>query len=307
MVYMRGSTVDLTPPVAPPLYESWNRVQHIFHGWDGSTWDVTDGRNGVYLMPAGIEGMGMPEIEQYTFDSPVIHGFEWEGWRATGRDVHWVIGIFEDDSIEWLKLKSAFWKLFQPGKTLVWEIILPNDEKFRITVRFKSDDTSVYSRDPVRLGWAIYGITGMCEQPFWEGTTQSPIWYPGSSSDFIPVGGAPPFNISAAASISTAKITNPGDVEAYLRWELKGPFTTAAVGLQNKLVTVGATTLGQTVVINTDPKELTATRDGVDIMPSLGDFEFWPVPPGEDITLQLSMSGTGSIQAFFTPLYFRSI
>lgn len=311
MAYLRGvaGVSAGTPPVAPPLYESWKRVQHIFHGWDGSVWDVTDGRNGVYLMPAGIEGMGMPTIEQYTFDSPVVHGFEWEGWRATGRDVHWVIGVFEDDSIEWLRLKTAFWKLFQPGKTLVWEILLPNSERYKITVRFKSDDTSVYSRDPVRLGWAIYGITGMCEQPFWEGATQSPIWYPGADSNFFGNDGlgGPPFIISPAASISTATITNPGDVEAYMRWELKGPFTSASVGLEGRIVTVGNTPAGQTVVIDTDPKELTATRNGVDIMPELGSFEFWPVPPGEDITLQLAMSGTGSIQAFFTPLYFRSI
>src|SRR5690348_11407007 len=111
MVYLRGSSSVpvITPPVAPPDYKPWRRIQHLFHSWDGTTWDVTDGRNGVYLMPAGIEGMGMPEIEQYTFSSPVVHGFEWEGWRATGRDVHWVIGVFEDDSEEWLKLKTAFW------------------------------------------------------------------------------------------------------------------------------------------------------------------------------------------------------
>ena len=309
MAYLRGTVTVAPPPVAPPLYQSWNRVQHLFHGWDGSLWDVTDGRNGVYLMPAGVEGMGMPDIEQFTFSSPVVHGFEWEGWRATGRDVHWVIGVFEDSSTEWLELKSAFWKIFRPGKELVWEIVLPNNESFRITVRFKSDDTSVYSRDPVNLGWAIYGITGMCEQPFWEGDVQSPIWYPGSDSDFFGEDGegGPDFIISPSSSVSTATITNPGDIEAYMRWELKGPFTTATVGLDGKLVTVDSTDEGETVVIDTDPRQLTATRDGVDIMSSLGAFEFTPVPEGEDITLSLAMDGTGSIQAFFTPLYFRSV
>ena len=42
-------------------------------------------------------------------------------------------------------------------------------------------------------------------------------------------------------------------------------------------------------------------------MASLGSFEFAPVPPGEDIVLDLTMEGTGSIQAFFTPLYLRSV
>jgi len=313
MAYLRGVTTSPTPPEAPPIYTPWRRVQHLFHGWDGSTWDLTDGRDGVFLMPEGIEGMGMPDIEQFTFSSPVVHGFEWSGWRATGRDVHWVIGVFEDTTEEWLQVKSAFWKLFQPGKELVWEIRLPyldglGVSSYKITVRFKSDDTSTYRRDPVNLGWAIYGITGMCEQPFWEGAERAQIWYPGTDSNFFgPSGLAPDFFISPAASISTATITNPGDVEVYLRWRLKGAFTAATVGIDDKMVTVGNTNAGQTVDIDTNPRELTATRDGVDIMSSLGSFEFAPIPPGEDITLSLAMSGTGSIEAFFTPLYFRSI
>ena len=305
MAYLRGT--QLRPPVAPAIYTPWRRIKHIFYGWDGSVWDVTDGRDGVFLMPEGIEGMGMPIIEQYTFDSPVVHGFEWEGWRASGRDVHWVIGIFEDSSEEWIQRKKDFWRIFHPGKTLRWEVVLPTNERYSITVRFKSDDTSVYSRDPVKLGWAIYGITGMCEQPFWEGETQSPIWYPQSDYDFFGGTGGPPFYIASAADITNATMSNPGDVEAFLRWELKGPFNTASVGLNGLTATVGNTSAGQTVVINTDPRNLTATRDGVDIMASLGSFEFAPLPPGEDTTLSLTLDGTGSIQAFFTPLYFRSV
>lgn len=306
MAYLRGTT--LRPPVAPPVYTPWRRVKHLFHGWDGSVWDVTDGRDGVFLMPEGIEGMGMPTIEQYTFDSPVVHGFEWEGWRASGRDVHWVIGIFEDTSEDWIQRKTDFWKIFQPGKVMRWEIVLPNADRYSINVRFKSDDTSVYSRDPVKLGWAIYGITGMCEQPFWEGNTQSPIWYPRTENNFFGAGGyGPPFYVASASDISNALITNPGDVEAFLRWELKGPFNTASVGIESMVATVGNTLAGETVVIDTDPRNLTATRDGVDIMASLGAFEFAPVPPGKNTTLSLAMDGTGSIQAFFTPLYFRSI
>lgn len=314
MAYLRGAvSPSAPPPVAPPEYKPWRRIQHLFHGWDGSTWDLTDGRNGVYLMPVGIEGMGMPNIEHYTFDSPVVHGFEYEGWRATGRDVHWVVGIFEDDTEEWLRLKTAFWKLFQPGKTLVWEVKLPNVDgngisSYKITVRFKSDDTSVYSRDPVNMGWAIYGITGMCEQPFWEGTVQQAEWYPGTQSNFFgPTGLAPDFVISPSASISTATLTNPGDVETYIRWELKGPFNSASVGLNDMLVNLGSTASGSTVIIDTDPTKLTATKDGVDIMSTLGAFEFAPLPPGEDLTLQLAMDGTGSITAEFTPLFFRSV
>jgi hypothetical protein len=258
-------------------------------------------------MPEGIEGMGMPDIVNYTFNSPVIHGVEWEGWRATGRDVHWVIGVFEDDSIQWLDMKTAFWRMFRPGKTMRWEIILPNGESYNLTVRFKSDDTSVYARDPVRLGWAIYGITCQTDQPFWEGKPITETWSPKTESNFFGSGFGPPFTISSFADITTATITNPGDVEAYARWVLTGPFTEAAVGLDGQIVTLGAAAPGDVYIIDTDPLKLTATKNGVDVMASLGSFDFAPIPPGEDVELSLSLSGSGNISASFTPLYLRSI
>ncbi len=306
MAYLLGTNA---PPVAPEPYTPWIRTQHIFHGWDGSSWDVTDGRGGVFLMPEGIEGMGMPDIQNYTFSSPVVHGLEWEGWRATGRECHWVIGVFEDSSLDWLDVSRRFWRIFQPGKVLRWEVILPNNQTYNLYLRFKADPTSVYSRDPVKLGWAIYGITCFAEQPFWEGEPQEPIWYPatGNGNFYGGTGFGPPFYIKGSSDISSARVTNPGDVDAYVSWELTGPFSTATVGLNGKTVTVGTTSAGVKVILNTDPRELTATRGGTDIMASLGSFEFTPIPPGVNTTLSLSMTGTGSIQAKFTPLYFRSV
>jgi len=258
-------------------------------------------------MPEGIEGMGMPDIENYTFNSPVVHGVEWEGWRATGRDVHWVIGIFEDTSEEWIEMKTAFWKIFRPGQTLRWEIILPNGQTFNLIVRFKSDDTSVYSRDPVKLGWAIYGITCFAEQPFWEGDPVEVTFQPKVEQPFFGSGYGPDFFISSSSDITTATVTNPGDVETFARWEIHGPFTSAAVGLDGYTVTVTGGSVGDVFVIDTDPTKLTATKNGEDIMGTLGYFDFAPIPPGENVVLSLAMDGTGDISASFTPLYLRSI
>lgn len=309
MAYLRGVT---TAPVPPPLFvPSFRRAQQILHGWDGSRWDITDGRNGVYLLPVGVEGLGYPNIENYTFDTPVVHGFEWQGWRATGRDVHWTIGVFEDSSEDWLDMKKKFWNIFRPGKVVRWEVILPYGEPQRLNlyVRFKSDDTSVYSRDPVNLGWAIYGITGICEQPFWEGTPVTRRFDVGVDSNFFGNDGlgGPPFNVSSFTNIENATLDNQGDVEAFVHWEIEGPFTSAAVGLNDRIVTVTDGLAGDKFVIDTDPTKLTATKNGVDIMSSLGSFDFEPVPPGDAVQLSLAMNGTGLIWAHFTPRYLRAI
>lgn len=316
MSYLRGSLLPTTPPpnisggTAEP--SPWGRIKHLFHGWDGSVWDVTDGRDGVFLMPEGIEGMGMPDIQNYTFNSPVVHGVEWEGWRATGRDCHWVIGIFEDSSIEWLAQVKAFWKIFRPGKTMRWEIVLPNGDHFNLIVRFKGDDSSVYARDPVRLGWAIYGITCFAEQPFWEGTPVSYLFEPRDTENddfFGPTGVGPPFYIgsSSQADIETATLNNPGDVETYAKWTAYGPFTTASVGLNGAVVNLTPADADDVFIIDTNPRNLTATKNGVDVMASLGEFDFAPIPEGEDVELSLGMNGAGRIIAEFTPLYLRSV
>jgi hypothetical protein len=268
---------------------------------------VTNGKNGVYLMSEGIEGLGMPEIENFTLQSPVVHGLEWESWRAASRETFFTIGVFEDSSTDWIDLKTAFWKIFRPGKVMRWEVILPNTERYFLNVRFKTDNSSNYSRDPVRLGWAIYGITCFTEQPFWEGSPQSRTWYPANSQNFIGSSLGPPFNISSYSDMGNAKLTNPGDVSTPLYWTLKGPFSSAVVGFTDDFTTVGATNAGSTVILDMNPSSLTATRDGVDIMNSLGYFDYAMLPPGEDITLNLGMTGTGTITATFTPLYLRSV
>lgn len=306
MAYLRGITNRPTPPEPPPAYNPWLRTRHILHGWDGSTWEL-NGREGVYLMPESIEGLGMPEIVNYTFESPIVHGSEWEGWRAKERDVFFAVGIFQDSSAAWLEMKRKFWNIFRPGKLIRWEVILPDNEVYNLWIRFKADPGSIYSRDPLKLGWAIYGITCFAEQPFWEGTPQVRLYEIGTQDSFIPVGGGPPFNISSSQSISTATITNQGDVEAYMKWELRGPFSTATVGLGTLTTTVGTANSGDVIVLDTDPAHLTATKNGVDIMTTLSAFEFPPVPPGDNISLSLSLTGTGSITAIFTPRYLRSL
>jgi len=311
MSYLRGSLRPDTPPpgVTPAAPSPWGKTRHLFHGWNGSVFDMTDGSNGTYLLPVGIEGMGMPDIDNYTFNSPVVHGVEWEGWRASGRECHWVIGVFERSSVEWLRQVRSFWKIFQPGKVLRWEIILPDGVHLNIHLRFKTDHTSVYARDPVKLGWGIYGITCFAEQPFWEGTPITQTWKPGGGeTDFFgPTGFAPDFIIDEGAPLETATVTNPGDVEAWAKWYARGPFASAVIGLGGYTVSLPESFTNDVWVLDSDPRNPTAELNGVDMMSTLGSFDFAPIPPEEEVELSLQMEGSGQVTALFTPLYFRSV
>ncbi|UYB35508.1 phage tail family protein [Arthrobacter koreensis] len=300
-------------PYAAPVPDNirrWGGITHRWTGWDGSTWDLSDVEGGVFLLNEGLEGLGMPDITNYTHDSPVVHGVSWDGWLATGRKVFWSVAVFHDtDSEGWIARHRAFWKTLRPGKAGVWSVELPTGEKFSLTLRFKSDGGHSYTNDPVHRGWEVYGIELFPEQPFWEAPAVVESWGAEEKVPFLgPDGAAPPFFPSPAATLSTAKVTNPGDVETFIQWTITGPTETVTVGIGSaRTVVPFPVPDGSKLVIDTNPRNLIAELDGVDVMERLSEFNYSPLPPGEGIALSLSRSGPGAVEARFTPLMLMGV
>jgi len=295
---------------APENIRRWGGITHRWTGWDGSSWDLSDVEGGVFLLNEGLEGLGMPDITNYTHDSPVVHGASWDGWLATGRKVFWSVAVFHDsDSVGWVKRHRAFWKTMQPGKTGVWSVELPTGEKFSLTLRFKSDGGHSYTNDPVHRGWEVYGVELFPEQPFWEAPAVVESWSTGEQVPFLgPEGKAPPFFVSPAATLSSATLTNPGDVETFIRWTVVGPARSAQVGIDGVYTVLPVNVPdGSKLVVDTNPRNLIAELDGVDVMEQLGELNYEPLQPGESVELSLELDGTGSIEAAFTPLMFMGV
>lgn len=295
----------------PDWYQPWQGIRHTWTGWDGSVWDLSDPSSGVGLLADGIEGLGMPQILNYTHGSPVVHGVEWDGWLATGRKVYWQIIVFSgaitDDqpsSEAWIRRHRAFFRTLRPGKTGVWTVELPGTgEKFSLTLRFDTDGGHSYAKDPVQRGWEAYGISLFPEQPFWESPPVIQSWSVGEQVPFLgETGYGPPFHVSPSMQLATATLTNPGDVESFLLYTITGPSTTAAVGIGGETTLIPFSIAdGAKLVLDTDPRNLVAELGGVDVMDQLAEFNYPALPPGEDIALSLAMDGTGSIEARFTP------
>ena len=294
------------PYAAPALesVQSWGGMRHTWKGWDGSEWDLSDPEQGVFLLNEGLEGLGMPDITNYTHSSPVVHGEAWDGWLATGRKVFWTVAVFHDsESVGWVKRHRAFWKTMRPGKTGVWTVELPTGEKFSLTLRFKGDGGHSYTTDPVHRGWEVYGVELFPEQPFWEAKPVVKQWGAGKQVPFLgPNDAGPPFIVSPSTTLGSASLTNSGDVESFIRWTITGPTTSVTVGIggQNTVVPFPVPD-GQKLIIDTDPRNLIAELNGVDVMARLTEFNYPALQPGENIKLSLSMEGTGSVEARFTP------
>lgn len=266
-------------PVVPP--SQLPGIKHTWTGWDGTVWNLSDYRSGVFLM-GDVEGMAMPDITNYTHSSPVVHGVQWDDWLATGRKVNWNIGVYTDPSrkpAEWIELNRAFWRTMRPGTTGVWTIELPTGEKFSLTLRFAAVNAPL-TRDPSKAGWQVYGIELLPENPFFDAGTIVGSWVVGRQ---IPFYGfrrfGPPFYHSPASQLATAKISNTGDVEAYLEWTIVGPSTSAVVGLDGELIRIPfPIERGQRLIIDTDPLNQIAELDGEDVMERIGFGNWNPAP-----------------------------
>jgi len=115
------------------------------------------------------------------------------------------------------------------------------------------------------------------------------------------------FNISSGSQLSTAKITNDGDLEAWPVWTVTGPLTSVTVGVDGSTVQWDVALLeGDVLVIDTDPAVQSAWLNGDDVTDQLGTADFAPIPAGHELPLSLTMAGAGSVEAAITPRHYRA-
>jgi len=154
-------------------------------------------------------------------------------------------------------------------------------------------------------GWASYGVSLIADNPFWTGEPVRRTWSQSEDSDFYAQ--MMPLNISSASTLSSAAMTNEGDLEAWPVWTIKGPLTSVTVGVDGRTVQWNVPlTATDILVIDTDPTVQSAWLNGVDVTAQLGSADFAPIPAGHERPLSLTMAGTGSVEAAITPRHFRA-
>lgn len=297
-----GGIVFGDPLAPPPAPHTWTGLDMTWTGWDGTVWSLSNGTDGTVMMP-GVRGMNMPPVNHYLSASAGNDGARWRGHTVEPREVFWPLQVYSDQgSLPWLDRDRAFWKTLRPDRPGVWTVTRPDGQKRSLTLRFQDDGTQSFDIDPSLSGWTNYGITLVAEQPYWAGETETGSWVSGTSVQFFPN-----LTISPGGTLATARLRNPGDVDAWPIWQVYGPTTSVTVGVNGRNITVPFTLLsGELLIINTDPRVQTAMLGAVDRTADLGSMDFAPLPADEISNLTLSMTGTGFITATVTPLYLRA-
>lgn len=296
-----------TPPSAPPVpVEAWEGVTLEWVAADGAVWDLGDWESGVFLDMRGVEGLHNPELTMYRSESRGTPGHRKRGWKAKTREVFWPVFVFADSSQEWRARYRAFFATLHPDREGVWRVTAGNETReLAVSAVFGSPHTDAF--DPLAEGWGEYGVELEAAQPYWQGPrVRRGPWAVPAPAPFLPPG--PPVNISSASNFASADVPNTGDVEAWGVWSASGPLTEIVLGVAGALITVPfELQVSDVLVIDTDPRNPTATLNGQDATEMLGLQNYAAVPPGRSVPLHVEATGTGSVMFDLVPLYFRAM
>lgn len=310
----------LREPTPPPVGPQWSGVTSMTwrpHG-TGREIDLIDPtRDGIMLLRDGVRGLNMPPVSRHTSTSPAVAGSRHRGHSVGERPVFWPTLVWTTEGSDaWAEVDDMLWSGLRPGDTGDWTIVTDRTGTRTLTCRYTGDSDHSYGRDPLKHGWAVYGIELVAEQPFWAGETETVTWGAAASSRaFLP---GPPFWIGSSSTVDDAALWNGGDLPAHLVWSVDGPCSEARVGFTvdgvESVVDVPFTIDdGDTLVIDTRPHAQTATLhtaagDVVDRTPDLtGRARFRAIPVGDAASLALAITGSGQITAELTPLYWRAL
>lgn len=310
-VLVTGATAVVPPSQVIAAAEVWLSLHPTLQGdADGSpAWDLSDPSGGVVLMRGGARGFAQPPIDRQTRVSATLPGSRWQGFRVMEREVFLPLHIFSGgSSASFVALERAFWSMLRPDKTCTLTVTLPDGSKRSLRCRVQADGSQTFDMLPVRMGWANYGLNLSAEDPFWHGPTISRTWqneiaplptYPAAGADYV-------LYLSSGSTLATATVSNPGDVESYPQFLLKGPFNSAAVGVGSDVVRIPfAVSKGSSVLLDANPERLTATLDATDVT-ELGDARWPRIPAGDSVRMNLTLDGTGSITVFVPTNYLRA-
>jgi hypothetical protein len=315
-----------TPP--PPKVASWRGVALSWTGWDGSEWELTNPASGLFLRP-GVRGLAMPGFERQSSSSPVVAGSRHRGTTVKDREVFWPLYLYSDEgSAAFVERDRAFWQSLDPDMEGTWAADLPDGSRRTLGLRLISADDN-QSNDPVRRGWANYGITLLADQPYWIGETVTKSWGADDVRSFYITSedraayGYPAeaiYYLSPGGSLGSATFTNDGDVPAYPVWTVIGATTAVSFGVDGKNIIVPFTIpAGYAVQLDTDPVNgqvlwygqwdavAKVIKSPVDRTAELDPASaFAAIPRGQDRPLTISMTGAGVVIAEVRNKYRRA-
>ncbi len=299
--------------VAPPIpAASSDRPAISILGGDGQFWDLTGLDDTPLLMP-GATGLDLPPSTAYSDPTPGLAGASWGGSHDDPRAVFLPLYLEGQTRAEAVALRRSLLSSIHWTRGVA-QLCVAEPDGFRryLNMTYLNGGEGNEGVDQAGMSWVTYGLNFVAfDNPYWFGDPVSPPpWVVASPRAFFPLKPMV-FTLSGSQVLGGTLVDNLGDVDAYPTWVLAGPATSLTLTLGTRSITVNtALTAGQSLTINTDPRQQTIVDGtGANRWPDVAaGFDLWALPPGvAAITVTVAGGGTTtSLQMTYQPRYLKS-
>ncbi|MFB7782070.1 phage tail family protein [Streptomyces vinaceus] len=282
--------------------------------FDGPEWSSI-------IMQPGATGLDMPPFALFSDDSPNLDGSIFRSARAASREIMIPVYLHGYDRPSINALKRMLFQSLNPkrGHCLI-KITEGANRTRQIAAYYKGGMEGAEGTDTSGFRWAKYGLTFTAMDPwFYPERAQSTRWDFGAGDALLSATATffPVHLSSGVMGVPEDKITisNPGDIEAWPIWELRGPIKSFSLkGPTGALVKASAPSdgsdlvpTGRTLTIDTRPGHKTVKDDqGTNYWGDLDtNPEFWSVEPGDTTATVSVVAGTSnaSVTLSYYPRY----
>jgi hypothetical protein len=321
---LKAPPVPIPPRPTPPQPVHWGRTYVSITGKNGEgeeipLTDFSDPRwPGIVMMP-GATGLDAPPFELHADDSPNLDGGIFRDARAVAREIMVPIFLHGIDRKTIRDLKSRLVSNLNPKKGFCVLKFVEGDAVPRyLRCYYKGGMEGSEDQDQAGFTWKKFGIQLTAYDPyFYSEDVQVAQWEFGSQVAFLS-STAPFYPLRINAGLLNGdeiSVFNPGDVEAWPRWELTGPIKAfnfvgpdgESFGVNAKGDGSDVVAAGRTLVVDTRPGYKSLKDDlGATYWPLLkAQPELWSIPEGDSkCTVSITPGSTSAeVRLTFQPRY----
>lgn len=322
-VLRRAPTGPPSSGPQPPQKVAWGRTYVSIKGRDGEGEEIalTNFSNskwpGIILMP-GATGLDAPPFELHADDSPNLDGGIFRDARAVAREIMIPLYLHGIDRRTVRELKRRLISDLNPKKGHCVLKLVEGDAVPRyLKCYYKGGMEGSESEDQAGFTWKKFAIQLTAYDPyFYSEDVKVAEWAFGTGEKFLSDTSFFPLHLNAGlVAGSELAIQNPGDVEAWPRWQLTGPIrgfqftspTGQSFGINAPTDGSNVIGSGRTLIVDSRPGVKSLRDDlGVNYWPDLDpNPELWSIPEGTNTCTVDILPGNSnaSVRLTFQPRY----
>lgn len=265
--------------------------------------EINLGETSDYVARTGLLGLGIPPTN-VRIDESAADGGVWRNTRRGIRNVDiplTILGTSREDVESKLRRLA---RLVQDTKGPVTiRANYANGEDWDLEAHYVGGAESQYGSDGNEL-WVNWVLSFQAPTPYWVRTSSESYSLGSGATGRGLIPNLAELRVSSAQAIGTLIIENSGDVNAYPRWQFKGPMDTVTVTSDTGLsFSYNATiALGTTITIDTVAGTV-VDQSGVNKYANLGASpKLFPIAAG---TSSLTVTATGATSDTLISMFYQ--